>query len=76
MFCNQKINDAIGKPIRIFRIVSYTSDCLPLCDSRVEVENGGKEFYHRLIEWCIEAPMEHIYSFDRKLRIGRALRSK
>jgi hypothetical protein len=69
-----KIRESTGKLIRKLRIVSYASTC-PLCDSRIEVENGGKEFHHRLIGRCLEAPLEHVYSFDRVLRIGRALRS-
>lgn len=71
-----KIRESTGKPIRKLRVVSYASTC-PLCPcrSRIEVENGGKEFHHRLIGRCLEAPSEHIYSFDRVLRIGRALRS-
>jgi len=73
-FAINKTRESTGKPIRTIRVVSYTSTC-PLCNSRIEVENGGKEFYHRLIGRCIEAPIEHVYSFDRKLRIGRALRS-
>lgn len=69
-----KIRESTGKPIRKLRMVSYVSAC-PLCNSRIEVENGGKEFHHRLIGRCLEAPLEHVYSFDRRLRIGRALRS-
>jgi hypothetical protein len=69
-----KIRESTGNPIRKLRIVSYASTC-PLCKSRIEVENGGKEFHHRLIGRCLEAPLEHVYSFDRALRIGRALRS-
>ena len=73
-FATNKTRESTGKPIRTIRVVSYTSTC-PLCNSRIEVESGGKEFYHRLIGRCIEAPIEHVYSFDRKLRIGWALRS-
>ena len=69
-----KIWESTGKPIRKLRIVSYVSTC-PLCNSRIEIEDGGKEFHHRLIGRCLEAPLEHVYSLDRVLRIGRALRS-
>ena len=75
-FATDKIRESTGKPIRKLRMVSYVSTCpLPSCNSRIEVENGGKEFHHRLIGRCLEAPLEHVYSFDRVLRIGRALRS-
>lgn len=43
-FATNKIRESSGKPIRSIRVVSYTSTC-PLCNSRVEVENGGKEFH-------------------------------
>lgn len=75
-FATEKIRESTGKPIRKLRMVSYVSTCPhPKCNSRIEVENGGKEFHHRLIGRCLEAPLEHVYSFDRVLRIGRALRS-
>ncbi|MDD5581275.1 MAG: hypothetical protein PHY16_18650 [Methylobacter sp.] len=67
------IRESTGKPIRKLRIVSYASTC-PLCKSRIEVEKGGKEFHHRLIGRCLESPQEHVYSFDRVLRIGWAMR--
>jgi|GEM_PF-7059320 len=47
-FATNKIRESKGKPIRKLRIVSYASTC-PLCSSRIEVENGGKEFHHRFI---------------------------
>lgn len=72
-FATEKIRESNGKPVRKLRIVSYASSC-PLCKSRVEVENGGKEFHHRLIGRCLEAPTEHIYSFDRVLKVGLPLR--
>lgn len=69
-----KIRESTGRYIRTIRMVSYVSTC-PLCNSRVEVESGKSEFHGRLIGRCAESPMEHVYSFDRVLRIGRPLRS-
>ncbi len=62
------------KTIRKFRVVIYSSTC-PLCNSRIEVENGGREFHNRLVGRCTEAPLEHVYSFDRVLCKGKALRN-
>lgn len=70
-----KIRESTGKPVRKLRIVSYASTC-PLCksESRIEVESGGKEFHNRLIGRCLESPVEHVFSFDRSLKIGWPLR--
>ena len=62
-----------GRHIRKLRVVSYSAKC-PICSSRVELENGGKEFHSRLIGRCLEAPDEHIFSFDRTNRTGYPLR--
>jgi hypothetical protein len=69
----EKLSSVTGKLIRKFRVVSYSSTC-PQCKARIEVENGGREFHNRLIGRCMEAPLEHIYSFDRVLCKGKALR--
>jgi hypothetical protein len=72
-FATDKIRKSTGRPIRKIRMVSFVSTC-PLCEARIEVEKAGKEFHRRLIGRCIESPIEHIYSFDRVLRIGKPLR--
>ncbi|WP_157197945.1 MULTISPECIES: hypothetical protein [Methylomonas] len=69
----EKLSPITGRPIRKFRVVIYSSTC-PICQSRIEVENGGKEFHNRLIGRCTEVPLEHVYSFDRFLCKGRFLR--
>lgn len=68
-----KIRESTGRYIRKFQLVSYASTC-SICGSRVELEKGGKEFYNRLIGRCMEAPEEHIFSFDRVARTGFPLR--
>ncbi len=68
-----KIKESTGRNIRMYRMVSYSGKC-PICGNRVELEYGGKEFYNRLIGRCLEAPEEHIFSFDRVKRIGYPLR--
>jgi hypothetical protein len=70
----EKQSPTTGRPIRKFRVVIYSSTC-PICKSRIEVENGGREFHNRLIGRCSEVPLEHVYSFDRFLCKGKALRS-
>jgi hypothetical protein len=69
----EKLSPTTGRPIRKFRVVIYSSTC-PICKSRIEVENGGREFHNRLIGRCTEVPLEHVYSFDRFLCKGKALR--
>lgn len=69
----EQIRESTGRNIRKYRLVSYSGIC-PICNSRVELESGGKEFYNRLIGRCLEAPDEHIFSFDRIKKIGYPLR--
>ncbi len=68
-----QIRESTGRNIRIYRLVSYSGSC-PICNCRVELESGGKEFYNRLIGRCLEAPDEHVFSFDRMKKIGYPLR--
>lgn len=72
-FATDKIRESTGRPVRKIRMVSFVSAC-PLCKARIEVEKAGKEFHHRLIGRCSESPIEHVYSFDRILLRGKALR--
>ncbi|MCX7068205.1 MAG: hypothetical protein NTW85_11000 [Methylococcales bacterium] len=74
-----EIRESTGNPIRRIQLVSYWATC-PICKNtlqrnvRIDVENGGREFHHRLIGRCSESPTEHVYSFDRVTRIGKPLR--
>ncbi|MEI7612747.1 MAG: hypothetical protein WCK63_07545 [Betaproteobacteria bacterium] len=56
------------------RLVRYASEC-PLCGGKVWLEDGGFEYFNRLVGRCSEEPGEHVFSFDRKLRAGYWLRS-
>lgn len=58
---------------RRMHLVRYASTC-PQCDARLLVDSGDKEFHGRLVGRCSESPDEHVYSFDRVSRSGRALR--
>lgn len=51
------------------RLVRYAATC-PLCDGKVWVEDGGFQFFNRLVGRCTEEPSEHVFSFDRKLKVG------
>jgi hypothetical protein len=55
------------------RLVRYAATC-PLCKGKVWLEDGGFQFSNRLVGRCIEEPSEHVFSFDRKLRVGSWLR--
>jgi len=54
--------------------VRYAATC-PVCNARVQVESGGREFHGRLVGRCQESPDEHVFSFDRVTRAGKSLRS-
>jgi hypothetical protein len=58
--------------IRELRLMVYSAKC-PVCNGRVEVQNGGLQFPFRLVGRCIESPREHIFSFDHITRIGKPL---
>jgi hypothetical protein len=74
-----EIRERTGNPIRKIQLVSYWATC-PICKNtlqrnvRIDINNGGKEFHHRLIGRCAESPTEHVYSFDRVTLIGKPLR--
>lgn len=67
---NQDVGGEISK---LLRLVRYTSIC-PQCSAKVEVTDGGREFPDRLVGRCQESPAEHVYSFDRVLKVGKLLR--
>ena len=60
-----------GRPIRKFRIVTYSASC-PICDGRIELEEGRRRMAGRLVGCCSESPREHVFSFDHKTRSGKA----
>jgi hypothetical protein len=55
------------------RLVRYAATC-SLCGGKVWVEDGGVQFFNRLIGRCVDEPSEHVFSFDRKLKAGFWLR--
>ncbi len=68
-----EIRKSTGRKVRKLRLVSYAGTC-SICNSRIELESGGKEYFNRLIGRCLEAPDEHVFSFDRVSKIGFPLR--
>lgn len=55
-----------------WRIVRYVATC-PVCAAPMQVDRGEPDFPRRLVGRCRESPREHVYSFDRITRLGRAL---
>lgn len=66
------INSETGYAIRELRLVVYSAKC-PICEGRVEVQNGGIQFPFRLVGRCNESPREHVFSFDHITRTGKPL---
>lgn len=60
-------------PPGVIRLVRYAGTC-PICNGRVLLSDGKKEFPNRLVGRCEESPAEHVYSFDRKTLLGKPLR--
>lgn len=71
--------DVAGVPGRsrgyTLRLVRYVADC-PLCGSKVSLRDGGVGKINRLVGCCDDEPGEHVFSFDRKLRVGYWLRGR
>lgn len=61
-----------GKPVRQFRVVSYVGECL-ICKSKVDVEKGRARLSGRLIGKCADSPIEHIYTFDHRTKLGKLI---
>lgn len=59
---------------RVFSVVRHWGVC-PVCAAEVDVQDGGREFPGRLVGRCQDAPLEHVFSFDPVLLIGRPLRT-
>lgn len=56
-----------------FAFVRYTAIC-PVCDGKVLLHDGEREFLGRIVGRCRLSPREHVYTFDQNLHIGHALR--
>lgn len=63
-----------GKVIPEIALVVYEGVC-PVCDSKVAIGRGKKQFRGRLIGKCYRNPIEHIYSFDYVTGKGVPLRN-
>lgn len=61
-----------GDVIRELRLMVYSAKC-PICENRIEIQNGGLQFPFRLVGRCSESPREHVYSFDHVTRTGKPL---
>lgn len=56
---------------RIIGLVRYSATC-PVCAAAVELRYGAGHERRRLFGCCVEAPQEHVFTFDRVTRRGRA----
>ncbi len=63
--------DKNERSIRQFRIVSYSATC-PICEGKIELEEGVGLMGGRLIGCCTNSPREHVFSFDHSTKSGRA----
>lgn len=57
---------------RIIGLVRYSAIC-PICAATVELRYGIGSERRRLFGCCVEAPQEHVFTFDRVTRRGRAV---
>ncbi|RSZ31637.1 hypothetical protein EJO66_22995 [Variovorax beijingensis] len=58
---------------RIIGLVRYSATC-PVCAAAVELRYGEGQEGRRLFGCCVEAPQEHVFTFDRVTRRGRRVR--
>jgi hypothetical protein len=64
-----------GRPVRHFRIVTYTSECA-ICGGRIDIEQKGRGYNNRLIGTCTNSPREHVYTFDHQTKTGKIIHSE
>lgn len=50
-------------------IKRYVADC-PICEGKVRIQPGRRQFPSRLVGRCGAAPTEHVFSFDPIVRVG------
>lgn len=55
---------------KVVRMLRFTATC-PLCGGEVEVQEGRRALHGRYVGACGRNPVEHVYTFDHVLRIGR-----
>lgn len=55
---------------RVIGLVRYSATC-PVCAAAVELRYGAGHERRRLFGCCVEAPQEHVFTFDRVTRRGR-----
>lgn len=53
-------------------LVRYTTEC-PVCGSDVELAEGGAQYPGRVVGRCLDAPSEHVLTFDPVKRLGAQL---
>ena len=58
---------------RFIGLVRYGATC-PVCAAAVELRYGEGTQRRRLFGCCVEAPQEHVFTFDRVTRLGRRAR--
>lgn len=57
---------------RAVKVARYTARC-PICEGMLKLDHGEPEFPRRLVGRCSKSPREHVFSFDRVTRRGKAL---
>lgn len=58
---------------RLIGLVRYSAIC-PVCAAAIELRYGEGAERRRLLGCCVEAPQEHVFTFDRVTRRGRRIR--
>ncbi len=56
----------------VLRLVRYVATC-PICGGDVQLASGAPEWKRRTIGRCVDAPREHVFSFDPVMLTGRRL---
>lgn len=57
---------------KAIKVVRYTAPC-PICEGMLKLDYGEPDFPRRLVGRCTKSPREHVFSFDRITRRGKAL---
>lgn len=58
--------------VPVLKALRYTANC-PICNGMLKLASGEPDFKRRLVGRCTNSPREHVYSFDRETKRGKAL---
>lgn len=57
---------------KVIRLVRYVAPC-PVCGAELQLDDGAPEHPRRMVGRCMDAPREHVFTFDPVTHTGRRM---